>query len=42
VFFVGILAAKFMGDGTTGITVLGSAVLLFLALAIGRSIFRRT
>jgi hypothetical protein len=38
VFFVGILAAKFMGDGSTGITVLGSAVLLFLALAIGRNL----
>ena len=40
VFFFGILAAKFMGDTSTGITVLGSAVLLFLVLAIGRNLRR--
>jgi hypothetical protein len=38
VFFCGIVFAKFMGDASTAITVLGSAVLLFLALAIGRSL----
>ena len=38
VFFVGILVAKFIGDTSTGMTVLGAAVLLFLVVAIGRSI----
>jgi hypothetical protein len=40
VFFIGILAAKFMGDTSTGMTVLGAAVLLFLVLAIGRNLRR--
>ena len=40
VFFVGILAVKLMGDTSTGMTVLGSAVLLFLALAIGRNLLK--
>lgn len=40
VFFFGIIAAKIFGDGTTGISVLGAAVLLFLALAIGRNLRR--
>ena len=38
VFFVGILATRFIGDGSTGISVLGGAVLLFLILAIGRNL----
>jgi len=38
VFFVGILATRFIGDGQSGITVLGGAVLLFLILAIGRNL----
>ncbi|MEP7327560.1 MAG: cytochrome oxidase small assembly protein [Betaproteobacteria bacterium] len=38
VFFVGILAARFVGDGQSGITVLGGAVLLFLIVAIGRNL----
>ncbi len=38
VFFVGILATRFIGDGRSGITVLGGAVLLFLVLAIGRNL----
>jgi uncharacterized membrane protein YbjE (DUF340 family) len=38
VFFLGIVFAKFMGDASTSMTVLGSAVLLFLVLAIGRNI----
>jgi hypothetical protein len=38
VFFLGIVFAKFMGDGSTGMTVLGAGVLLFLALAIGRNL----
>ncbi len=38
VFFTGILAAKFMGEPTTGIGVIGGAVLLFLVFAIGRNL----
>ena len=38
VFFVGIVVAKFIGDTSTGMTVLGTAVLLFLVLAIGRNL----
>ena len=38
VFFLGIVFAKYMGDGSTGMTVLGSGVLLFLVLAIGRNL----
>jgi len=38
VFFLGIMFAKYMGDADSGMTVLGAAVLLFLALAIGRSL----
>ena len=36
VFFVGVIATKFMGGPVTGIVVLGTAVLLFLVVAIGR------
>jgi hypothetical protein len=38
VFFLGIVFAKYMGDGSSGMTVLGAAVLLFLVLAIGRNL----
>ena len=38
VFFVGIIASKFMGDPTTSISVLGTAVLLYLVVAIGRNL----
>ncbi len=38
VFFAGIVFAKWMGDGDSGVTVLGVAVLLFLAFAVVRSI----
>jgi amino acid transporter len=38
VFFLGILLAKFLGDASTGMTVLGFAVLLFLVFAIGRNL----
>jgi len=38
VFFVGIIFAKYVGDASTGMTVLGAAVLLFLCLAIGRNL----
>lgn len=39
VFFFGIMFARFMGDGESGITVLGIAVMLFLGLAIGRNLW---
>jgi hypothetical protein len=38
VFFVGIIATKFMGGPVTGIGIVGSAVLLFLVVAIGRNL----
>ena len=38
VFFVGVIATKFMGGPVTGIVVLGTAVLLFLVVAIGRNL----
>ncbi len=38
VFFVGIIATKFMGGGVTGIGVMGTVVLLFLVVAIGRNL----
>ena len=38
VFFLGIVFAKYMGDGSTGMTVLGAGVLLFLVLALGRNL----
>jgi hypothetical protein len=38
VFFFGIIATRFMGGGTIGIGVMGAAVLLFLAFAIGRNL----
>ena len=41
VFFFGVLVAKFVGDTSTGMTVLGVAVLLFLLIAIGRNLRNR-
>ena len=38
VFFFGIIAARFMGGPTAGISVMGAAVLLFLVVAIGRNL----
>ena len=38
VFFVGVIATHFAVDATTGIAVIGSAVLLFLVVAIGRTL----
>jgi hypothetical protein len=41
VFFAGIIMARvFVGDSMIGISVLGGAVLLFLAIAIGRNLRR--
>lgn len=38
--FIGVIAAQFVGDSATGMSVVAAAVLLFLALAIGRN-FRK-
>jgi hypothetical protein len=38
VFFVGIIATKWMGGPVIGIGVMGVAVLVFLVFAIGRNI----
>ena len=38
VFFFGIIFAKFVGDASTGMTVIGFAVLLYLAVSIGRNL----
>jgi hypothetical protein len=35
-FFFGVIAAQFVGDSATGMSVVAAAVLLFLAFAIGR------
>ncbi len=40
VFFVGIIASKFIGTPSTAISVVGAAVLLFLVVAIGRNLRR--
>lgn len=37
-FFFGVIAAQFVGNAATGMTVVGGAVLLFLVLAIGRNL----
>ena len=36
VFFVGVIVAQMVGTPTASIAVLGTAVLLYLAVAIGR------
>ena len=41
VFFFGIIFAKFIGDASTGMTVIGFAILLFLVVTIGRSVRRK-
>jgi hypothetical protein len=38
VFFFGIIAAEYMGGPTAAIGVMGSTVLLFLVVAIGRNL----
>ena len=40
VFFAGIIATRWVGGGTIGIGVMGTAVLLFLVIAIGRNLRR--
>jgi hypothetical protein len=37
-FFVGVIAAQFIGDSAIGMSVVAAAVLLFLAFAIGRNL----
>jgi hypothetical protein len=41
VFFFGIIFAKFVGDASTGMTVIGFAILLFLVVTIGRNVRSR-
>jgi hypothetical protein len=41
VFFFGIIFARFIGDASTGMSVIGFAVLLFLAVSIGRNLRRK-
>ena len=41
VFFFGIIFAKFVGDASTGMTVIGFAILLFLVVTIGRSVWKK-
>ncbi len=41
VFFVGVIAARVFAGPQTSITVLGTVVVLFLVLAIGRHLWRR-
>jgi len=38
VFFAGIIASKFLGGTTAGITVVGCGILLYLVMAIGRNL----
>jgi len=37
-FFVGVIAAQFVGDTAVGMSVVAAAMLLYLALAIGRNL----
>jgi hypothetical protein len=39
-FFVGVIAAQFVGDSSVGMSVVAAAVLVFLAVAIGRNLRR--
>jgi len=41
VFFVGVIASKWIGDGSIGMTVVGAAVFLYLLLSIGRHLWSR-
>jgi hypothetical protein len=40
IFFAGIIATRFMGGPVIGIGVVGTAVLLYLVVAIGRNLRR--
>jgi ABC-type Fe3+-siderophore transport system permease subunit len=37
-FFVGVIAAQFVGDSAIGMSMVAAGVLLFLAFAIGRNL----
>ena len=39
-FFVGVIAAKYMGGYEVGMSIVGFAVFLFLVFAIGRNVRR--
>ena len=39
-FFVGVIAAQFVGNSAVGMSVVAAAVLVFLAVAIGRNLRR--
>jgi len=41
VFFVGIIAANYFGGVTAGLAVLGTAIVLYLVVAIGRNVSSR-
>ncbi len=41
IFFVGVIAARYFGPEGGGLTVLGLAIVVFLVVAIGRSIRSR-
>jgi hypothetical protein len=41
VFFFGIIFAKFVGDSSTGMAVIGFAILLFLVVTIGRNLWNK-
>ena len=38
VFFVGVIAAKYMGGYEAGLSIVGGVALLFLVVAIGRNL----
>ena len=37
-FFVGVIASQFVGNSAVGMSVVAAAVLVFLAVAIGRNL----
>jgi len=41
VFFVGVIVSHYLGGVTAGLGVLGVAIVLYLAVAIGRSVWSR-
>jgi uncharacterized membrane protein YoaK (UPF0700 family) len=41
VFFVGVIVSHYLGGVTAGLAVLGVAIVLYLAVAIGRSVGNR-
>jgi len=41
VFFVGIIVSHYLGGATSGLAVIGTAVVLYLVVAIGRNVIGR-